>query len=356
MTNHHQKQRFLAEWQPQEAVLMAWPYPNSDWQPWLADISQNYVELTRAISLAATPLILCQNPDHHDQIIAQLGPELARKAVMRICPYDDTWCRDFGPITLGNGNQAQALIDFQFTGWGHKHQADADNLVNSQLQQANLWQLPLTTIKFDLEGGAIETDGQGTLLTTQACLMAGNRNQQLAQEQVEQALIDYLGVDRVLWLTHGCLLGDDTDSHVDNLVRFADPQTLVYLSCDNPQDPHYQPLKAMEQQVLALKQSNGQSYRCFPVLLPDPVHDETGNRLPASYVNFLILNDIVIVPVFGKAQDNPALQTLSKAFPRHQLVTIDGRHLIKQFGGPHCATMQLPVNCLQPHVLPRDSR
>ena len=346
--NPNPNQRFLAEWQPQEAVLLAWPFPQSDWQPWLNEIQQTYVELAAAVADTAIPVILCQDTDHRHHIMAQLGPDLSSRARFICCAYNDTWCRDYGPVTLGEQGVPATLASFRFTGWGEKYNADADDAVNSRLGELGLWQLPVKQIGFELEGGAIETDGEGTLLTTEACLMAGNRNHTMTQADVEQALISHLGVERVIWLKNGFLIGDDTDSHVDNLVRFASPDTLVYACCDNPDDPHFEPLKAMEAEVHSLRKRDGQPYECLPLMIPEAIRDEQNNRLPASYVNFLILNDTVIVPVFGCASDQPALQQLRKAFPDYRLLTVSGQHLIKQYGGPHCATMQLPRGTLNP--------
>lgn len=342
---------FLAEWHRQEAVLLAWPYENSHWQPWLAAIQKSYVALTAAISQSATPLILCQHAAHREAIMQQLGSALSATARFIECPYNDTWCRDFGPIGLGDSSGLTTLVDFHFTGWGDKYEASADNAVNSELNVRQLWSRPLRTIDFDLEGGAIETDGRGTLLTTEACLLAGNRNQGMDKVAVENALKDYLGVQRVLWIQNGFLIGDDTDSHVDNLVRFANRNTLLYASCDNPDDPHYAPLQAMEKEVKALTTSDGEPYDCLPLVIPEALFDENGTRLPASYVNFLLLNDTVIAPTFGSRYDEAALQQLQRAFPQHRLIPVDGSQLIRQYGGPHCATMQLPVTALNQEFL-----
>ncbi|MDX1696330.1 MAG: agmatine deiminase family protein [Ketobacteraceae bacterium] len=344
-------QRFLAEWHPQEAVLLAWPFPQSDWQPWLEPIQKTYVELARAVSETATPVILCQDAAHQQAIITQLGPQLVQKVRLVQCAYNDTWCRDYGPLALGGQDAVDSLVSFQFTGWGDKYESANDNLVNAELETMSAWRVPLSQVALELEGGAIDTDGQGTLLTTEACLLAGNRNQSMDRMDVEAALIRFLGVNRVIWLQEGYLIGDDTDSHVDNLVRFANPQTLVYACCDRPEDPHFGPLKAMEAEVKSLLQANGEPYQCLPLMIPEALHDENGTRLPASYVNFLILNDTVIVPVFGSPYDSTAMQQLAQAFPEHRLIPVDGRQLIKQYGGPHCATMQLPQNTMNPTFL-----
>lgn len=347
---------FLAEWQRQEAVLMAWPHQDTDWAPWLNEIASSYVELTAAISRSATALILCKDATHQAQIESLLGTELSQKVRFFQGAYDDTWCRDYGPITLGINGEPSRLLNFQFTGWGNKYEASSDNEVNNRLDQAEAWNIPLQEIPFDLEGGAIETDGLGTLLTTEACLFAGNRNPGMDKPEVERKLQETLGIDRVVWFQHGELIGDDTDSHVDNLVRFANKDTLIYAACRNEDDVHFEPLKAMEQEVKALKKQDGSAYQSIALEIPEAKYDSNGSRLPASYVNFLILNQTVIVPTFNSPMDKRAIENLSKALPDYEIIAVNGLHLIKQYGGPHCATMQIPQGSLQaPFIMPGES-
>ncbi|MCG8669915.1 MAG: agmatine deiminase family protein [Pseudomonadales bacterium] len=348
--NQAPQYRFLAEWHHQEAVMIAWPHESTDWAPWLQDIESTYIELTQAICGNAKVLILCKSEEHQAHIGQLLPAVVLRQVIFFPCNYNDTWCRDFGPISLG-ANSLASMKSFQFTGWGNKYDANEDNQVNSKLAQAGALQCPLEEIAFDLEGGGIETDGEGTLLTTVACLMAGNRNIELSQSEVEEKLKSYLGVSRVIWFQHGALLGDDTDSHIDNLVRFADTETLIYASCRNPKDPHFETLKAMESEVLNLKTVSGKPYQCIDLEIPEAILDETGSRLPASYVNFLIVNESVIVPTFDSPMDSIALDKLTNAFPNKAIIDLNGRHLIKQFGGPHCATMQLPSESLNKNFL-----
>jgi agmatine deiminase len=333
--------RMMAEWVPQQAVLLAWPHASTDWAPWLESIEQDYLKLVRAISLAATPIILCRDQAHRAHVARQIKGGCVHTPKLVVVPYNDTWCRDYGPICLAHEGHLQ-LLDFQFRGWGDKYDAALDNDVNRHL--SSLWKPPVKTIEFELEGGSIETDGEGTLLTTSRCLLQSNRNPDANRQQVETLLQKTLGVDRVLWLDEGLLIGDDTDSHIDNLARFANTETIVYASCSREDDPHYAPLKAMEEQLRSFRQPDGRYYRLVPVEIPMPQINENGSRLPASYVNFLILNSIVIMPVFGCPYDAEAVKALEKCFPDKRIVTVPGNHLIRQFGGPHCATMQLPVN------------
>ena len=333
--------RFLPEWVPQDAVMYAWPHEDTDWAPWLDEISATYVELTAAVAQAATPLILCQSETHESSIRHQLGGSLADVCRFVQLPYDDTWCRDYGPLTLGTPTPIQ-LLDFQFSGWGDKYEASHDNEVNRHLSRTGRMRLPLKSIDIELEGGSVETDGDGTLMTTEACLLGGNRNEHLSREHLEESLRELFGVSRILWIKNGFLQGDDTDSHVDNLVRFASTDTLVHAVCDRPDDVHHAPLQAMKSELEQLTQSNGEPYRLIELPIPETQTDETGRRLPASYVNFLIVNHCIIMPTFSSAYDSIAQTRLQEAFPQHRILCITGSALIKQNGGPHCATMQLP--------------
>lgn len=334
----------MPEWAPQQAVMMAWPHEGTDWEPWLDAIERDYVELAAAIAGEVTPLILCRDVAHKAHIEKLLKGRCAHAPLLVIAPYNDTWCRDYGPVTVSSAGNMQ-LLDFQFHGWGSKYAAELDNNINQSL--AALWQAPLNTIAYELEGGSIETDGCGTLLTTTHCLLDSNRNKSFTRAQVEKFVLEQLGLERVLWLSEGALIGDDTDSHIDNLARFCDAHTIAYATCSAKDDPHHAPLAKMAEQLQALRKLDGSAYHLVPVELPAPQVDEQGKRLPGSYVNFLIVNRSVVVPVFGCPQDAAALNTLQQCFPGRRIVPVPGGNLIRQFGGPHCATMQLPVNTLK---------
>ena len=329
----------LPEWAQQDAVLLAWPHESTDWAPWLVAIERDYVELAAAIATEVTPLILCQNAGHQQLISQQLGSRCLHAPCFVIAPYNDTWCRDYGPLALSREGEL-VLLDFQFHGWGDKYAASLDNNINQALSA--LWQAPLHTVSYELEGGSIETDGCGSLLTTTHCLLDSNRNQDYGKAEVERLVLEQLGLDRVLWISEGALLGDDTDSHIDNLVRFCSADTLAYAGCSRREDVHYEPLQLMAEQVRALRQPDGTPYKVNAIEIPQAQFDENDKRLPGSYVNFLILNNSVLVPVFGCAEDAQALNALQSCFPGKKLVPVPGANLIRQYGGPHCATMQLP--------------
>ena len=335
--------RMLPEWAPQQAVMLAWPHESTDWAPWLDAIQRDYVELAVAISNEVPPLILCQDEAHRVLILRQLGERCVHAPRLVIAPYNDTWCRDYGPVTVAADGKPR-LLDFCFNGWGDKYDASLDNDINTRL--SGEWRAPLTTIKYELEGGSIETDGCGTLLTTVHCLLDSNRNNDFSKADVERFVLEALGLERVLWISEGALLGDDTDSHIDNLVRFCSEDTIAYITCTRREDVHYEPLRKMEQQVLALRRPDGTPYKFHAIDLPEAQFDEDGKRLPGSYVNFLVVNGSVLVPLFGCPQDAQALNTLQQCFPGHKIVPVPGANLIRQFGGPHCATMQLPLGTL----------
>lgn len=334
----------LPEWAPQQAVMLAWPHDGTDWAPWLDAIERDYVELAAAIATEVTPLVLVRDEAHKEHVANLLQSRCAHAPLIVVAAYNDTWCRDYGPITVSHAGNMQ-LLDFQFHGWGAKYDAQLDNGINRSL--TDLWQAPLVTIDYELEGGSVETDGCGTLLTTEHCLLDSNRNRTYSRDGVEQFVLGQLGLDRIFWLSEGMLIGDDTDSHIDNLARFCDAHTIAYASCSVQDDPHYEPLQKMAAQLRALRKLDGDVYRLVPIELPAPQLDENGKRLPGSYVNFLILNRSVLVPVFGCPQDAAALNALQQCFPGRRIVPVPGGNLIRQFGGPHCATMQLPVNTLK---------
>jgi agmatine/peptidylarginine deiminase len=334
------KRSFLPEWHPQWGVLLAWPHPDTDWADNLDAAETCYTQIVQAISQRENVLLLCHDAQHQAHIEAVLG-ETAQVHFVQM-PYNDTWARDFGFITVMRDGKP-LLLDFTFNAWGGKFDAELDNAVNAQLAK-----LPLLTGNVQethplvMEGGSLETDGQGTLLTTEICLLNPNRNPTLDRAAIEVLLRESLGVERILWLAHGHLEGDDTDAHIDTLARFADPQTIVYMSCDDPTDSHYASLQAMEAELKALRQTNGEAYRLFPIPLPAGIYDED-RRLPASYVNFLIINGAVLLPVYADESTDPlAIAQMQSAFPQHQIIPIDCRALIAQNGSLHCVTMQIP--------------
>lgn len=258
-----------------------------------------------------------------------------------IATSNDTWVRDYGPLALIDDTGA-ALCDFPFNGWGGKYPADRDKAVTRTLHQCGLFgTAPLLRKSLVLEGGAVETDGQGTLLATRRSLVSESRNPGLSAPEIELVLAQTLGVRRILWLNAGGLSGDDTDGHIDNLARFADTETILHLTTD-PDDPDHDELAAMYRELTAFRTQEGRPYKLI-ALPPAGRHWDGDRRLPASYANFLLINGAVLLPVYGVANDGLAISVLEACFRHREIVPIDCRPVIRQNGGLHCLTMQLPA-------------
>ncbi|MFP4243533.1 MAG: agmatine/peptidylarginine deiminase [Ectothiorhodospira sp.] len=334
-----------AEWAPQSAVLLTWPHPETDWAPILEEAEEVFVQIAREVTHRQGLIVACRDEAHEVRICRMLSGAgtVMERVVTALTPSDDTWARDHGPITVLEDGRP-VLLDFRFNGWGGKYPADADDAITRSLhRQGAFGDLPLRPVGRVLEGGAIDSDGAGTLLTTRSCLLAPTRNPDLDAAGVEAMLRETLGVERVLWLDHGHLEGDDTDGHVDTLARFCDPQTIAHVVCTDPSDPHHGPLTAMTRELEALRTADSRPYRLVPLPLPAPIHDLEGRRLPATHANFLILNGAVLVPTYNDPTDADALAALQAAFPQREVVGIDCRALIHQSGSLHCVTMQIPA-------------
>jgi agmatine deiminase len=336
------------EWALQSGVMLTWPHGHSDWAGDLAEVDCVFAAIAKEITAREKLLVVCYDADHRAQlrrILSEAGIA-ADRLIFSIAPSNDSWSRDHGPITVLCRNQP-AIFDFQFNGWGGKYPADLDNAITARLHgELRFGDAPLEKMDFVLEGGSIDVDGGGALLTTRRCLLAPTRNPGLTATQIEDRLGELLGINRVLWLNHGKLAGDDTDSHIDTLARFCDPETIAYVSCDDSKDPHFEELRAMERELRALRASTGLPYRLAPLPMPQPKYDVHGNRLPATYANFLIVNEAVLVPIYDDPADKIAMQRLRNCFPNRSIVPINCLALIRQFGSLHCVTMQLPAGVL----------
>ncbi|MGH8120841.1 MAG: agmatine deiminase family protein [Gammaproteobacteria bacterium] len=336
--------RLPAEWERQSALLLTWPHPDTDWSTLLHEVEPVFVEITRHASRHQTVIIACHNDRHLHHIRELLAGQSvpANRYRLFIAPSNDSWARDHGPVSVLINHRPQ-LLNFIFNGWGGKFTADLDNRITTLLHEAGAFgDTPLQTIDLVLEGGSIESDGSGTLLTTTSCLLSPRRNRGLSRSAIEDRLRQHLGVQRILWLEHGHLRGDDTDGHIDTLARFADPETMLYVSSTDPADPNHDSLRHMAEELMKMVQSNGNPYRLMP--LPSPVlRDSGGKYLPASYANFVILNDAVLVPTYGIDMDGKALEIFRRCFAGRNITGINCRPLIQQYGSLHCVTMQLPA-------------
>ena len=341
--------RLPAEWEPQSGVQLTWPHPETDWSPRLDAVEPVFAAIGAAIARHESLLVVCQDTDHRTHVLsllAQAGTDLDR-VQLGIARSDDTWARDHGPITVIEDGKP-VLLDFLFNGWGGKFPAEHDNLLTRSLAaQGRFGTVPVEEVDLVLEGGSIESDGAGTIMTTTHCLLAPTRNPAFSREQITEQLIRRLGAQRLLWLHYGYLEGDDTDGHIDTLARFCDSATIAYVECDDSADPQHEGLKQMAQELGQFRQPSGEPYNLVPLPLPAPIFDQ-GQRLPATHANFLVVNDAILVPVYDDPVDGIALERLGAAFPGRSVLGIDCRELIRQGGSLHCLTMQFPLGVL-PH-------
>jgi agmatine/peptidylarginine deiminase len=334
--------RLPAEWEPQDGVLLAWPHEDTDWAPNLRAVERGYVELIGSITRSERVLLLAPDAAIESRaraMLAEGGADLARVAFARL-EYDDTWLRDSGPVTLRD-HESFVLLDFAFTGWGGKFGASRDDRVVEHLHAAKTFgAAKRERIDFALEGGAIECDGLGTILTTFRCLK--QRHPDLDAPAMAETLKRHLNAERVLILQHGYLEGDDTDAHIDTLARFASASHIVYQGCDVPGDAHYTELAMMAGELAKLRTVDGAAYALSALPWPRPISTSDGRRLAASYANFLIVNGAVLMPSYGDPADDGAARVLAEAFPGREVVRVNCRALIEQNGSLHCVTMQLP--------------
>jgi agmatine deiminase len=343
------ERRFLPEWTPQSGVLLTWPRPDGDWGAAHALAEHTFAAIAAAVSLRELVVAVCVDNRHAEKVRRLLETAGGDPGRLRawIAPSNDAWARDHGPLSVATPNGAR-LLDFTFNGWGGKYPAQHDNALTRTLAALGAFdEAPIQPVDFVLEGGSIETDGDGTLLTSASCLLSPARNPGLSRTDIEARLADWLGIERVLWLEHGKLAGDDTDGHVDTLARFCDPYTIAYQSCHDRDDGHFEILGEMAEELRALRRADHKSYRLVPLPWPKPVYAADGGRLPATYANFLIINDAVLVPTYADPADAEALDALAACFPEREIIGVDCRPLIQQFGSLHCATMQLSTGIVR---------
>jgi agmatine/peptidylarginine deiminase len=328
-----QNRRMPAEWELQSMVQLTWPHKDTDWAPILPEITAVYNEMAREIRKREKLLIVAP---------AEVQPPTLNSYLITL-NTNDTWARDHGFITVeeltanSQKPKTKILLDFCFNGWGEKIEATLDNEINRHLYDQGLIKgIYESHLDFVLEGGSIESDGKGTIFTTSCCLMAPHRNQPLTQSEIEQRLKQSLGAERVVWINHGSLIGDDTDGHIDTLVRICPNDTLLYIGSDE----EHPDLLLMEEELKTFRTLEGKPYRLLKLPLPRPIYDGD-ERLPATYANYLVINDAVLVPTYNQPDlDQEAMRIIQQAFPDREIVGIDCRAVIKQHGSLHCCTMQ----------------
>ncbi len=336
------KKRLPAEWEDYEAVIIGWPHANSDWAYMLDDVQHTVVEIIETlVADKLTVVVVAPDIEEPNAMLQHIEPPY-----LRLCKIDtnDTWARDYGVIACIDDENRPILCDFKFNGWGLKFAADKDNLITMHMiENGTITGIRENYLSFVLEGGSIESDGLGTILTTSECLLSPNRNGSLSRDEIAGYLKSSLGAERVLWLDHGYLAGDDTDSHVDTLARLVSEDTIVYVKCDDPADEHYEQLNLMEKQLTELRRKGGMPYNLVGLPMPHPIFDADGQRLPATYANFLITPRSVLLPVYGQPQnDELARLIMQSLFPERTIHCINCTTLIQQHGSLHCMTMQVP--------------
>jgi agmatine/peptidylarginine deiminase len=337
------------EWHTQDAVMLTWPHTNTDWFPFLSEVEPVYIEISHQILKRQSLVVICDNEHIQTHVQSLLSdPEVySHRLYTFVIPCDDTWTRDYGPITLVNDQKQVQSLDFIFNGWGNKYESSLDNAINSSLLKYPTIKAAHQAVDLVLEGGGIEVDGHGHLLTTEQCLLNPNRNPGFSRKDIEFELNKHLGTQRVLWLKHGALAGDDTDSHIDTLARFAPNNTITYVQCSDKSDEHYDELNKMKLELQALRSCEGKAFNLIPLPMPAACFNKEDERLPATYANFLIVNGAVLFPTYRQEiTDNDALSQIKKAFPQHEIIAIDCLPLIQQFGSLHCISMQLPQGFL----------
>ena len=335
------KTGLLAEWEPQSAILLVWPHEDTDWKDNLDEIETVYLELSHHITRFQNLLIVCKNEAHCIQVEKRLIQNHIQNSSFQtvICDYNDTWCRDYGPLFVYE-NSTVVIKNLAFNGWGNRYRYDSDNALAKTLHFKNIFgDINFNDYDFVLEGGSLDSNGQGTILTTSRCLL--NRHPDKNQTELEKLLKDTLNIKTLHWIDHGDICGDDTDGHIDMLARFIYDDTIIYSICNDMEYPGYDTLKSMEKQLMQLKKNNDDTYRLIPLALPETKKD--GDKLlPASYINFLIINGAVLVPTYNDPMDKVALNTFKQCFHDREVIGINCLPLTKLGGSLHCATMNIP--------------
>ncbi len=334
-----------AEWAPHRGTWLSWPHRESSWPGNFAPVPRVIAEMVRH---------LAPGEEVHINVADQAMEDGARRVLREAAvaednvffhhfPTNDAWCRDHGPIFVQraapNGGRESLITDWGYNAWGGKYPPfDLDEQIPRQV--AERFGIPRVEPGMILEGGSIDVNGLGTLLTTEACLLNPNRNPELTREEIEARLRDYLGVTKILWLGDG-IVGDDTDGHIDDITRFTDERTIVTCIEDDPRDENYAPLRQNLDRLEAMTDQDGQPFRIVTIPMPRAVVYD-GQRLPASYANFYIGNEVVLLPAYDPERDEIARATLQELFPTRRVVPIDCTELVWGLGAFHCLTQQWP--------------
>lgn len=315
--------RAIAEWSEQELLMLALPHEKTDWKPYLEDILKAYESFVSAVSAYQKVLLITPN----ERIFTQRFAKFDNVEFFK-CPTNDTWIRDFGAIDIVEGERLVSL-DFTFNAWGGKFQSDLDNAVNSKLFKEH-FKSELREVALILEGGSVEFNGAGTLLTTTKCLLNANRNAHLSKDELEKRLKELFGLTNIIWLENGFIRGDDTDSHIDTLARFVDENTIAHCVCEDEKDEHFLPLNLMQKE---LEKTN---FKLLPLPLPKPKFYGK-QRLATTYANFVFINGALIVPSYDDENDKKVCEILARALPNRKIIPVRAEVFLRQNGSLHCA-------------------
>ena len=322
------KKKLIAEFEKQSFTQIIFPHPKTDWAEYLQEAQNTFVNIINAVRKYQKCLVVCYD-------INAVKRHFSDFTNLEFAEYEtnDTWARDCSALTIEE-NGEKKLLNFTFNAWGGKFESHKDNAMSQAL--SSYYKLPMQKIDFVLEGGGVESNGAESILTTSACMLNKNRNPKLNAVSVTQKLKEFFGAKHILYLNHGYLAGDDTDSHIDTLARFIDKDTIMYVKCDDEKDEHYQELKRMEEELRMIAKEKNFSLIALP--MSDTIYFE-GERLPATYANFLFVNGAVLIPIYNTPSDKKALEVFRETFTSKDIVPIDCSVLIRQHGSLHCVTM-----------------
>lgn len=339
--------RLPAEWEPQDALMIAWPHRANGWKGDMADVDAVFVEMVKATARHQRVLIACKDQllhDHAAELLREAGVDM-ENCLLKIVATNDCWVRDTGPIGIFENGKLK-LLDFRFNAWGGKYESADDDQINTRLALQGVFNCELQSLPIILEGGSIESNGKGSLLTTTSCLLTDTRNNCYDQNRIEDLLKYFFGLQTVHWLKHGHIEGDDTDGHVDTLARFCPNDTIAYASCVDETDSNFAGLAMLAQELQSLRKADGTAYRLVAFPIPSPKFDMEGNRLPCTYVNFMIINDAILCPLYDDPMDEHAMSRLKTIFPDHDIIGINALPVVEQSGSFHCLCMQLTKGTL----------
>ncbi|MCA1812815.1 MAG: agmatine deiminase family protein [Halobacteriales archaeon] len=331
--------RMPAEWEPQQSTWLAWPHDPVTWPDRLSQVGDVYVQMMRAMAPHQRVDLIVDPGEEAQRVRARLAgiPNIRFHEVK----HADSWVRDYGPTFVRDASGKLAFVDWIFNAWGDKYDALLpDDSMCARLEPE--LRLPRFEPGIVMEGGAIDVNGQGCVLTTEQCLLNKNRNPHLSRLQIEEVLKGYLGVQKVLWLGDG-IEGDDTDGHVDDIARFVKPNVVAAAVEPDAASPNHAPLAENLKRLRGMRDATDQPLQVVEVPMPGPVEDDEGRALPASYLNFLLANGLVLLPVFGDLQDHRAQRIMEGLFPGRKVVPVPARDLVWGMGTVHCLSQQMPA-------------